>query len=379
MAAVLIYVQHLLGIGHLMRDAPHRRGAGGVRTRGPPRDRRHADRRPPAARGAHRAAAADRRLRRELHAAARRRGPADQRRLPAAPEGAPAARPTTRRRRPPSCSRRSRSAAGRCASSSCPCSSASRRRARGRGCSASVRDILQLQTKPGARPGDARAGPTAGSTRSSCTAIRASPVSRTRSRSPRELRPPVHYTGFVRAGGAMRPPPGPAARNEVVVSVGGGAMGVELLAMALDAQPVSRFRALTWRLLVGRQCRRGRLPAPRSAGRAADDRRAVARRLSGAAGRRARVGFAGGLQHRGRRGHQRSADRCWSRSRRSGETEQRARAGRLERTRPGDRAGRGAVVACSAGERRRCGGAQRAMGALGLRERRGRSLGRGHR
>ena len=66
-----------------------------------------------------------------------------------------------------------------------------------------------------------------------------------------ELRPAVRYTGFVRAGGAMRPTPVPSVRSEVLVSVGGGAMGVALLDCALDAQSVSRLSHLTWRLLVG--------------------------------------------------------------------------------------------------------------------------------
>jgi predicted glycosyltransferase len=40
-------------------------------------------------------------------------------------------------------------------------------------------------------------------------------------------------------------------RDEVVVSAGGGGVGIELLAAALAAQPRSRFRDLTWRVLAG--------------------------------------------------------------------------------------------------------------------------------
>lgn len=66
-----------------------------------------------------------------------------------------------------------------------------------------------------------------------------------------ELRPLIHYTGFVLAHGA--PPPARSApeRREVVVSAGGGAVGIELLAVALAAQKLSRFGHLTWRVLAG--------------------------------------------------------------------------------------------------------------------------------
>jgi predicted glycosyltransferase len=68
-----------------------------------------------------------------------------------------------------------------------------------------------------------------------------------------ELQPPVHYTGFVFSDGSH-----PrdvdldgSGRDEVVVSAGGGGVGIELLAAALAAQPHSRFRDLTWRVLAG--------------------------------------------------------------------------------------------------------------------------------
>ena len=66
-----------------------------------------------------------------------------------------------------------------------------------------------------------------------------------------ELAPPVHYTGFV-LGSDMQPPAvHGASRDEVVVSAGGGGVGIELLSVALAAQPRSRFRDLTWRVLAG--------------------------------------------------------------------------------------------------------------------------------
>ena len=66
-----------------------------------------------------------------------------------------------------------------------------------------------------------------------------------------ELQPPVHYTGFV-LGNAVAPRAmQDATRTEVVVSAGGGGVGIELLATALAAQRHSRFRELTWRVLAG--------------------------------------------------------------------------------------------------------------------------------
>jgi predicted glycosyltransferase len=65
---------------------------------------------------------------------------------------------------------------------------------------------------------------------------------------PLELAPPVHYTGFV---GVRAPRESARERNEIVVSAGGGAVGEKLLAAAVDAQPLSRFAALTWRILAG--------------------------------------------------------------------------------------------------------------------------------
>lgn len=66
-----------------------------------------------------------------------------------------------------------------------------------------------------------------------------------------ELVPPVHYTGFVAAPDAQSGPRATAARGEVVVSAGGGAVGAGLLATAIEARSRSRLRHLTWRLLAG--------------------------------------------------------------------------------------------------------------------------------
>ena len=68
-----------------------------------------------------------------------------------------------------------------------------------------------------------------------------------------ELGPPVRYTGFVLTPGDRLPigSGSRADRPEVVVSAGGGGVGIELLALALAAQPKSQFGHLTWRVLVG--------------------------------------------------------------------------------------------------------------------------------
>lgn len=54
------------------------------------------------------------------------------------------------------------------------------------------------------------------------------------------------YTGFV----APQPPEAPARLASVVVSVGGGAVGAALLALALKSRPLTRFADAPW-LLVG--------------------------------------------------------------------------------------------------------------------------------
>jgi predicted glycosyltransferase len=66
-----------------------------------------------------------------------------------------------------------------------------------------------------------------------------------------ELGPPIRYTGFVLTPGDRLPIGSDGDRPEVVVSAGGGGVGIELLALALAAQPKSQFGRLTWRVLAG--------------------------------------------------------------------------------------------------------------------------------
>ena len=159
-------------------------------------------------------------------------------------------RPTTPSRPRPCSSRRFRSGGGRCASSSCRSSSASRRRARSRSSSARCATSCRSSPSPSA---NARcwAGRRPGSTPFSCTATRR--FARFEETFPllHELGPPVHYTGFVLAPGERLAIGEGGERKEVVVSAGGGAVGIEHLALALAAQPKSRFGHLTWRVLAG--------------------------------------------------------------------------------------------------------------------------------
>ena len=66
---------------------------------------------------------------------------------------------------------------------------------------------------------------------------------------PLDLAPPVHYTGFVAA--ADDAPAPVAERSEIVVSAGGGAVGEALVTAALAARAMSRYRGHRWRVLVG--------------------------------------------------------------------------------------------------------------------------------
>lgn len=64
----------------------------------------------------------------------------------------------------------------------------------------------------------------------------------------------LRYTGYVTPPPSDEPParePGDDGRDEVVVSVGGGAVGRPLLAAALAARPLTPARDLVWRLLAG--------------------------------------------------------------------------------------------------------------------------------
>ena len=58
----------------------------------------------------------------------------------------------------------------------------------------------------------------------------------------------IHYTGYV---GPPMAELSPFGAGEVIVSVGGGAVGDRLLETALAARPLSRARSMPWRLLVG--------------------------------------------------------------------------------------------------------------------------------
>lgn len=79
-----------------------------------------------------------------------------------------------------------------------------------------------------------------------------------------ELLDRLHYTGYVVAGAADRPRGDGAGLGEVLVSAGGGAVGLPLLQAALEARPLSALGSRTWRLITG--------PAvgPRMAGALAD-------------------------------------------------------------------------------------------------------------
>lgn len=66
-----------------------------------------------------------------------------------------------------------------------------------------------------------------------------------------EVTPPIHYTGFVLGAERADARDATNVRDEVVVSAGGGGVGIELLATALAAQRYSKFGHLTWRVLAG--------------------------------------------------------------------------------------------------------------------------------
>lgn len=64
----------------------------------------------------------------------------------------------------------------------------------------------------------------------------------------------LHYTGYVvdaAQPGASAPQATDAGRDEVVVSAGGGAVGANLMEVAMRARPLSTLATRTWRLLTG--------------------------------------------------------------------------------------------------------------------------------
>jgi predicted glycosyltransferase len=60
--------------------------------------------------------------------------------------------------------------------------------------------------------------------------------------------PKLRYTGIVAERAGIRPPVGEA---EVLISAGGGAVGLDLFKVAIAARPLSRLADLHWRLLIG--------------------------------------------------------------------------------------------------------------------------------
>ena len=115
---------------------------------------------------------------------------------------------------------------------------------------ASVRDILQRRTKP------ERVREMLEFARNSFDAVlvhgdpRFARFEETFPLAP-ELGLPLHYTGFVAAPDAPPSLPVSGARSEIVVSAGGGQVGMDLLLAALAAQKRSRFRHHPWRVLAG--------------------------------------------------------------------------------------------------------------------------------
>jgi predicted glycosyltransferase len=64
-------------------------------------------------------------------------------------------------------------------------------------------------------------------------------------------RVPIHYTGFVTAPGSAPPRAPRNEQDEIVVSAGGGGTGTHVLEAAIHARKLSKWRSLTWRVLVG--------------------------------------------------------------------------------------------------------------------------------
>jgi predicted glycosyltransferase len=66
------------------------------------------------------------------------------------------------------------------------------------------------------------------------------------------IAPLLRYTGFVDTSTGRPDAPAGDGEDEVIVSCGGGAVGADLLAAAIDARPLSRRAGdCTWRLLAG--------------------------------------------------------------------------------------------------------------------------------
>ena len=63
------------------------------------------------------------------------------------------------------------------------------------------------------------------------------------------IRDRIHYTGYLCRAGTSSADPS-AGRDEVLVSAGGSATGLEILQTAIEAKPISELDSLHWRLLV---------------------------------------------------------------------------------------------------------------------------------
>ncbi|WP_342640117.1 glycosyltransferase family protein [Rhodoligotrophos ferricapiens] len=74
----------------------------------------------------------------------------------------------------------------------------------------------------------------------------------------------IRYTGYMRAG-RSRQSGGKDGLNEVIVSAGGGAVGRELLVAAAAARSLSAAAGLTWRFLIGHNMPAGELAAIKGA------------------------------------------------------------------------------------------------------------------
>jgi predicted glycosyltransferase len=86
----------------------------------------------------------------------------------------------------------------------------------------------------------------------------------------------IEYTGYV--VDAARSADGNAGRGEVIVSAGGGAVGAQLLEAAIRARPLTLLRDRTWRVLAGAKLKDdafsalARLAAEKGAGRVVVER-----------------------------------------------------------------------------------------------------------
>lgn len=61
----------------------------------------------------------------------------------------------------------------------------------------------------------------------------------------------MHYTGYVVASGPTTPDEASDGKGEVLVSAGGGAVGMALYQAAMQARPLTTLGGHTWRVLVG--------------------------------------------------------------------------------------------------------------------------------